>query len=800
MVRVPMKTGQQPVFGRLRLLVGTELLWALIVLFPAVAVGGPDRTGEQIYRLQCAACHGAVGEGTDDHYPRPLIGERSVAGLARLIAKTMPEDAPGDCVGEDAERVAAYIFDSFYSKPAQARNKFQLPRIELSRLTVRQYKNVISDLIGSFRSSPRWDLQRGLKAEYSGRSRRRRDGKDGGSLNRIDPEIHFDFGTSSPIPEQAAFKDIAMSWQRAPVLWIPLSSFRGFSQDFRANWQGSLLAQDTGEYEFKVRTENATRLWVNDNVRPVIDALVKSGNDTEYRASVYLLGGRVYPLRLELARAKEPTASIALEWKLPKRAFEVIPERNLSPSSVPETFVLQTPFPPDDRSVGYERGTSVSKAWDQSTTDAAIEVTAYVTAHLKDFAGVGQDAPDREPKLREFCRRFAERAFRRPLTDEQKAFFIDRQFKEAKSPEVALKRAVLLVLKSPRFLYREIGSGGCDAYDVASRLSFGLWDSLPDQPLLEAAAAGQLGTREQVVRQAERMVGDLRARSKLRELFLQWLKVDQVPEIAKDPKQYPQFNEVIASDLRTSLDLFLEDVIGSDATDFRQLLRADYVYLNGRLSQFYGADLSADAPFQKIYLDRDERAGVLTHPYLMASFAYTASSSPIHRGVFVARSVLGRVLRPPPEAVAPLAPDLHPDLSTRQRVTLQTKPESCQSCHGMINPLGFALERFDAVGRYRKDEKGRPIDAAGSYETRAGEIVKFDGVKDLAGFLVGSEEAHTAFVQQLFHHLVKQPVRAYSTQTLPDLRRFFTAHEFSLRKLMVEIMAASALTPRGAKS
>ncbi len=135
---------------------------------------------------------------------------------------------------------------------------------------------------------------------------------------------------------------------------------------------------------------------------------------------------------------------------------------------------------------------------------------------------------------------------------------------------------------------------------MASRLSFGLWDSLPDQPLLDAAAAGQLATREQVARQAERMVADLRARSKLREFFLQWLKVDQAPDIAKDPKRFPQFNEVIASDLRTSLDLFLEDVIGSEAADFRQLLRADYVYLNGRLAQFYGADLSADAPFQKV--------------------------------------------------------------------------------------------------------------------------------------------------------------------------------------------------------
>ena len=114
---------------------------------------GPVLTGEQIYRQKCASCHGASGEGTDEHYPRPLIGERPVASLARLIAKTMPEDAPGECVGKDAERVAAYIYDTFYSKDAQARNKFRLPRIELSRLTVRQYRNAVTDLIGSFRES-----------------------------------------------------------------------------------------------------------------------------------------------------------------------------------------------------------------------------------------------------------------------------------------------------------------------------------------------------------------------------------------------------------------------------------------------------------------------------------------------------------------------------------------------------------------------------------------------------------------------------------------------------------------------
>ena len=122
-------------------------------------------------------------------------------------------------------------------------------------------------------------------------------------------------------------------------------------------------------------------------------------------------------------------------------------------------------------------------------------------------------------------------------------------------------------------------------------------------------------------------------------------------------------------------------LISSPEADFRRLLLADDVYLNGRLARFYGADLPPDAPFRKVPLDPAERAGVLSHPYLMASFAYTGSSSPIHRGVFVARSVLGRGLKQPPIAVSPLAPDLHASLNTRERVTLQTSPAACMTCH-----------------------------------------------------------------------------------------------------------------------
>ena len=153
-------------------------------------------------------------------------------------------------------------------------------------------------------------------------------------FSRVDPEVRFHFGSDSPIPAQNAVKEQATRFIPLPALPVPVSLFRQFSQEFRVTWQGSVLAPETGEYEFVVRSENAVRLWVNDLNKPLIDVSVKSGNDTEYRETIYLLGGRSYPLKLELSRGKEKTSSVELLWKVPRRSLEVIPRWSLSPGAM----------------------------------------------------------------------------------------------------------------------------------------------------------------------------------------------------------------------------------------------------------------------------------------------------------------------------------------------------------------------------------------------------------------------------------------------------------------------------------
>ena len=728
---------------------------------------GADRrpNGAGIYRQLCVKCHGRNGEGVKGKYDDALYGDWSVEKLARVIAKTMPEDAPEKCVGPDAEAVARYIHEAFYSRAARARN--HPARVELVRLTNRQYLNTVADLINHFagddHSTNNWG---GLRGRYFSAKGLNDDKK---IFDRVDRQVDFDYGTGHP------------------------DSNRSGTNEFSMQWRGSVQAQETGEYQFIVKTPNGIRLWVNDEDQALIEATVSSGGLNEHKAALRLIGGRAYPLRLDYFKSTEKRAAVSLQWQPPHGVQEPIPARNLSPERAPSTLVITTPFPPDDSSVGYERGVAVSKAWDEATTQAAIEVANHVVARLDRLSRSKPADTNRSAKVEAFCQKFVETAFRRPLNDEQRRLFVSSRLKSAQKLEDGVKRVVLLALKSPRFLYLGLERAKPDDFVVAERLSFALWDSLPDRELKKLAAQGGLRRREQVVEQARRMLADPRARAKMQYFLHQWLQMNRVEDLSKDATLYPGFTPEIIADLRTSLDLFLDQAVWSGASSYRELLLADYLYVNDRLAKFYGLKTTATDDFVRVPLGPKERSGVVTHPYLLSAFSYPKSTSPIHRGVFLTRNIVGRALKPPPMAVVFKDADFAPHLTMREKVTELTRPQACQSCHSVINPLGFSLEQYDAVGRFRTEENGRSIDAVGDYTTDEGETIRFQGARDLAEFAVGSEHAQHAFIEQLFHQVVKQPMLAYGPEVMSQLRQSFVESEFNLRKLLVDIASLSAL-------
>jgi hypothetical protein len=737
----------------------------------------PD--GRSIYRQLCVKCHGKNGEGVKGKYKDALVGDWSIEKLTRYIDKNMPDDDPEKCVGADAEAVARYINDAFYSREARARNK--PPRIELVRLTNRQYVNTVADLLKSFSEadSPIGN-ERGLRGNY--RKGGRRVGGGGTNFERVDREVNFDFGTNSPFPAPPT----ALSTNS-----VASTNRMRITNEFSMAWRGSVLADESGDYEFILKTPNGARLWVNDEEIPLIDASVVAGS--EYRAIRRLIGGRVYPLRLECNKAaRDKMGSITLLWKPPHGAEQIIPARSLSPSRVSPTFVVTTPFPADDSSVGYERGVSVSKAWDEAATHAAIEVANHVSKNLDRMSRSKATDTNRVAKLQAFCDDFVSAAFRRPLTEEQKRIHVATHFKTAK-PEDAVKRVVLLALKSPRFLYLGLDNSKPDDFEIASRLSFGLWDSLPDGDLMRHASQGALHTLERVNAQAQRMLADSRAHAKVLYFLQQWLQMNRVDDLSKDAALFPGFTPEIIADLRISLNLFLEDAVWNGSSDYRNLLRADYLFLNNRLGQFYGVNTNETDDFVKVRFDSKQRSGVITHPYLLSEFSYPKSTSPIHRGVFLTRNIVGRTLKPPPMAQTFKDADFAPNLTMREKIVELTRSQACQSCHSVINPLGFSLEHYDAVGKFRTRDNGKPIDAVSEYTTDDGATVKFTGARDVAEFAVNSEHAQSTFVEQLFHSVVKQPMLAYGSGVPERLRQSFVASGFNVQKLLVDIASVSTL-------
>ena len=736
--------------------------------------------GAAIYQAKCASCHGTAGEGVPGKYASALLGDRPIVDLAEIIDQTMPEEDPSLCTGEEARKVAEYIYHSFYSEIAQARNR--PARADLSRMTVTQYRNAIIDLANSFTWTNRIGDGRGLLFTYF-------NSRGFNLRNRVEEGIHdnlnFQWHTAGALPEQLIYPE------------------------FSIRWEGSLIAPQTGSYEMILRTNNGTRMWLNDRQTALIDAWVRSGNDQEYRASIYLVAGRAYPLRVEFFKAKEDkTSSIELAWKLPSGEQSIISNRFLAPTKTSELLVPSTPFPPDDRSIGYERGSTISKAWEQSTTMGAIEVADGIVKRLPDLAGFSRDASleQQQEKVRTFANTFVQRALRRPLSEAEQKQWVERHFDNNSPIDVAIKRIVILTLKSPSFLYLERGRDATDSYQIASRLSFALWDSIPDETLLQKAASGELLNPSIQREQIERMLRDSRAKTKLRSFVHHWLGTHHAVGLSKSKELYPTFDEETLADLQTSLELWIDDVLDSPKPDFRWFLNVDYLYLNDRLAKMYGYDLGGapvagfdsevEQRFYKVKMDPQQRSGILSHPLVLAMYAYHNASSPIHRGVFLTRQILGRRLKAPPVAVAPLGEDLHPDLTTRERTVLQTQEKSCQSCHDMINNLGFSLESFDAIGRFRVEEKGKPIDDRGEYLQENGETVTFDGIKPLGDFLVRSTEVQDSFIEHLFHHMIKQPVRAYGNETPSELRMRFSENQFDIRWLMIDIAETACRGPR----
>ncbi len=328
---------------------------------------------------------------------------------------------------------------------------------------------------------------------------------------------------------------------------------------------------------------------------------------------------------------------------------------------------------------------------------------------------------------KEILRDFAKRAYRRPVTEdevERLAHFVDLALAEKGTFLEGVQVAVQAALCSPHFLYRweldprEIKTGDTrDLTDieVAARLSYFLWSSMPDAELSGLAERGELRKNGNLEKQAARMLQDWRARQLVNNFAGQWLQIRNIWEATIDPETFPEWDDSLKGAMKEETELFFQAIVQEDR-DVRELLASDFTFMNEKLARFYGvAGVSGDK-FQRVTLPADSpRGGVLTQGSVLLSTSTPTRTSPVIRGKWILEQILGTPPSPPPPDVPPLGEQktVNQSASLRHRLEEHVSRPECATCHKRMDPLGFALENFDATGAWRDADGKFPIDPSG---------------------------------------------------------------------------------------
>jgi hypothetical protein len=362
---------------------------------------------------------------------------------------------------------------------------------------------------------------------------------------------------------------------------------------------------------------------------------------------------------------------------------------------------------------------------------------------------------------RQIIASFARRAWRRPVDEIELARLLslyEAATQRGAPFTSAIRDPLKAVLVSPHFLFvveTDPGVSGVQRltpHQLAMRLSLFIWSSIPDDALLAKADSGEIYDDEVIKAEIRRMLHDDRARALGENFGLQWLGLRGFNEVRPDPEVFPQYNAELAGDMREEAILFVANVFRDDRP-VNDLIAADYTYVNGRLAEHYdlaneGLTLASESDWKKVSLTNKRRGGVATLASVLTSSSYPRRTSPVLRGRWLLEELLGSAVPPPPPNVPALEESTAADdsLTLRQRLELHRQKAECASCHNRMDPLGFGLENFDGIGRWRELDNDHPVDATGTLPS--GET--FHGPEELKAVLMGrSDEFQKHFVRKL---------------------------------------------------
>lgn len=393
------------------------------------------------------------------------------------------------------------------------------------------------------------------------------------------------------------------------------------------------------------------------------------------------------------------------------------------------------------------------------------------------------------------------KAFRRPLTAEERTN-LNALFATLNATEGfdgAVEVTLQSMLQSPQFLYRDeqalgpvpVGVVTLNAYELASRLSYFLWGTMPDEQLLEAAANGALDTPEGLEAEARRMLADAKSVDGMMRFFSLWLYLDGVENTEKNTAVYPQFTPALASAWRTSLELYVQDVLAHEGT-LTALLTSNVMYTNDAMSMYGPA--APSAAFVRNEMTGAQRKGLLTQPGFLAFKAMPDGSSPVRRGIFVLDKLMCEPPPPPPAGANIVPPQPSVTNTTRERFAAHSQSDGCVGCHKFIDPVGFTFENYDGLGLWRDTENGQPVDATGGVQLSRDTAVigPVTGVAELSAKLAGSRNVHDCVAHEFYRFALGRALTQADTCTVTLIGDRFMKSGGNFKELMLAIVQSDA--------
>jgi hypothetical protein len=413
-----------------------------------------------------------------------------------------------------------------------------------------------------------------------------------------------------------------------------------------------------------------------------------------------------------------------------------------------------------------------------------------------------------EACARQIVSNLARRAYRRPVdeSDLKVPMELYRQGRAEGGFEAGVEMALISVLVNPQFLFRierdppNVPPGTAyriSPLELASRLSYFLWSSTPDDELLGVASRGELNRPEVLERQVRRMLADERSQSLVDNFAGQWLYLRNLEAVIPDMRLFPDFDDNLRQAFRQETELFFESIIREDRSVL-DLIKADYTFLDERLAKHYGIPHIYGSRFRRVALDESShRGGLLRHGSILSVTSYATRTSPVLRGNWVLKNLIGSPPPPPPPNVPALDEDtIAATLPVRERLKRHRADPACSSCHELIDPVGFALENFDPVGRWRTTDAGRPVDVTGGLPDGS----EFAGVAGLEQALLARPELFVrTMTEKLLTFALGRGIEYHDAPAIRKIVRDARDDDYRFSKLVLGIVNSVPFQMRSAQ-